>query len=68
MYALALLLLLHHTLIAKTTENANNQKLMADYEKYQELQARSQKLQEVSLDFTYKVEQFHTESKLMLPS
>lgn len=27
-------------------ENANNQKLMAEYEKYQELQARSQKLQE----------------------
>ena len=30
-------------------ENANNQKLMAEYEKYQELQARSQKLQEVRL-------------------
>ena len=29
-------------------ENANNQKLMAEYEKYQELQARSQKLQEVN--------------------
>ena len=29
------------------TENSNNQKLMAEYEKYQELQARSQKLQEV---------------------
>ncbi len=28
-------------------ENANNQKLMTEYEKYQELQARSQKLQEV---------------------
>lgn len=30
-----------------TIENSNNQKLMAEYEKYQELQARSQKLQEV---------------------
>ena len=30
-----------------SVENANNQKLMAEYEKYQELQARSQKLQEV---------------------
>lgn len=30
-----------------TVENSNNQKLMAEYEKYQELQARSQKLQEV---------------------
>ena len=34
-----------------TTENSNNQKLMAEYEKYQELQARSQKLQEVSKIF-----------------
>ena len=34
-------------LLYSTIENANNQKLMAEYEKYQELQARSQKLQEV---------------------
>ena len=31
-------------------ENSNNQKLMAEYEKYQELQARSQRLQEVRGD------------------
>ena len=36
-------------LIESCAENANNQKLMAEYEKYQELQARSQKLQEVKL-------------------
>ena len=35
------------------TENANNQKLMAEYEKYQELQARSQKLQEVSITIAH---------------
>ena len=34
-------------------ENSNNQKLMAEYEKYQELQARSQKLQEVCICTMY---------------
>ena len=29
------------------SESANNQKLMSEYEKYQELQAKSQKMQEV---------------------
>ncbi len=38
-----------HVLSSIIAENGNNQKLMAEYEKYQELQARSQKLQEVIL-------------------
>ena len=35
------------------SENTNNQKLMAEYEKYQELQARSQKLQEVPIMYVW---------------
>ena len=37
-----------------TAENANSQKLIAEYEKYQDLQARSQRLQE---DYERKLEE-----------
>ena len=35
-------------LMYKPPDNANSQKLLTEYEKYQELQARSQRLQEVT--------------------
>ena len=37
-----------HTSELQDVEDTNNKKLMTEYEKYQELQARSLKLQEVS--------------------
>ena len=37
---------MHVCLLDNAADNANSQKLMAEYEKYQELQARSQRLQE----------------------